>query len=225
MATSVDGLITLFRDRMEDNETPYLWSDSRIVGWFDEAQREFARVTHIFKDTAQLTVTTDDPYTLLPDDFLEYRTGRSDIQKRNITNRNLNEMESACAADDYGQSIAGNWLDSTGNPTNIILDMIEGKGRLFPIPQTDDTITMFYARYPKKSITVSSSKTELTKPEHQKLLVTYARSLAYDDQDSDVFDPNKADKLMAKFVLDTRIYEAQIKNSTRRAGTVRYGGI
>lgn len=225
MATSVDSLIGIFRDRMDDNTLPHLWSDDRIVDWFDEAQREFARVTHIFKDTALLTITADNPYTVMPEDFLEYRTGRSDIQKNNIVNLNLIEANNAAISDDYGRVHVNDWLDSTGAPTTIILDIIEGQGRLVPIPTEDDTITMFYARYPKKSITASSSKTELTNPQHQKLLVIYARAMAYDDQDSDVFDSNQAAKFMQEFLDKLDMYKAQIANSTRRAGVVRYGGI
>lgn len=225
MATSVDSLIGIFRDRMDDNELPALWSDDRIVDWFDEAQREFARVTHIFKDTASLAVTADSPYTTMPEDFLEYRTGRSDIQKNNIVNINLNEANSAPISDDYGRVSVSDWMDSTGAPTTIILDIIEGQGRLVPIPVEDDNITMFYSRYPKKTITASSSKTELVNPQHQKLLVTYARAMAYDDQDSDVFDSNQAAKFMQEFLNKLDVYKAQITNSTRRAGTVKYGGI
>lgn len=224
MATSVDGLIGLFRDRTDDNTLPQLWGDERIVEWFDEAQREFARITHLFKDTTTLVITADDPYVVVPDEFLEFRTGRIGSSNAKVSNYNMNELEQARSHDVYGDGSVSDWMTATGTPNTIAFDVISGKGRLVPIPDADDTLVMYYTRYPLKSITASSSKTELIKPEHQKSLVVYAMAQAYNDQDSDVFNSKKYDRYIAEFYRDAEKFAMQIKNSTHRAGTVRYGG-
>ena len=220
---SVDALIQKFRDRMGDTELPYLWEEERVVEWFNDAQREFARLTHIFKSSTTLVVTTDEPFVDLPVDFLEFRTARSVTANRRIEKRNMSELEEAYIEGVYGESLTGDWMTAKGVPVIMSLDVEFGKGRLVPIPTTDDTITLYYARYPK-DITASSSKTELTDIAHQNLLVTYAQAQAYDDQDSDVYDPKQADKKSSQFVTDSYKYSSQIRNSTRRAGTVKYGG-
>lgn len=223
MASSVDYLVQLFRDRMDDNELPYLWDEDRIIDWFDEAQREFVRITHILKATTTLTVTTDEEFVDLPVDFLEFRTARSVTAGRRISKLNMNELEGAYVEGVYGESLAGDWMTARGVPVIISLDVETAKGRLVPIPSADDTITLYYDKYPK-TLTASSSRTELTDPAHQKLLVIYAQAMAYDDQDSDTYDPKQATSKRGEFEASTAKYASQVKNSTRRLGTVRYGG-
>lgn len=223
--SSVDALVQKFRDQMDDNELPYLWEEERIIDWLDEAQRDFARVTHIFKakTSPALTITTGDPYVTLPDDFIEFRLARTVTANHRITNMNMNEVENAHISGVYGEELTDDWITATGNPSIILLDVEMGKGRLVPIPTTDDTMEMYYVRYPKK-VTASSSKVELTNEDHQRLLVVFARAMAYDDNDSDVYDPRKAEALMAEFNTKTLKYASENRNSTRRAGTVGYGG-
>lgn len=220
---SVDALVQKFRDQMDDNELPYLWSEDRIVDWLDEAQRRFAEITQIFKGTTTLNIVATEAFVALPTDFIEFRTARSVTAGRRISKRNMNELEHTHAEGVYGESLTGDWMTAKGVPSIISLDVQEGDMRLVPIPTADDTLSLYYVRYPKK-ITASSSKTELTNEDHQRSLVLYARAMAYDDQDADVYDPRKAEQLEGKFEDKVLEYSSRIRNSTRRAGTVKYGG-
>jgi hypothetical protein len=138
---------------------------------------------------------------------------------------NFNDVDRTAVNGDYGIDLNGDWEALIGSPRLLVLDETTGKGRLVPKPAADDTIKIHYYRYPLKDITQSTSSLELTDTRHQRLLVIYARAKAYGDHDADVYDPKQEASKLVEFHTDLDVITSQISRQTRRAGTVKYGGL
>jgi len=226
MSYSVDQLIGQFRTQMDDNVEPYLWDEDRIVEWIDEAQKVFAEKTKIFKGKGTITVLSADGGDFaMPSYVFEVRRAILASQSLPLEIGNFNSIDRATVYAEYGIDLTGDWETLTGSPRLLILDEKTGFGRLIPAPPTDDTISIHYKRFPLKDITSSSSKVELTDTRHQRLLVVYARAMAYGDHDADVYDPRAEAAKIDEFHTKVDIIAAQIKRQTRRAGVVKYGGL
>lgn len=226
MAYSVEDLITQFRIQIADTELPYFWSDDQIALLLDEAQREFAVQTEIFKGTVTVNaLLTEAPYITIPADVIDLRRARTATGAVPLTIMNFNEMDTALATGDYGDEIVNDWENTTGEPRMLVLDEVYGKGRLVPMITADNTVNIHYIRYPSATITSGSATTELTDTRHQMALVTYARARAYGDQDADTYNPSMAQSEMAKFEQLATKFKAENMRKTRRAGTVKYGGL
>lgn len=226
MSYTVETLIERFRDQMDDNELPYFWSEDRICELLDEAQREFAIQTGIFKGSTPVAVTTADPYVDIPDETIHVRRALLQGQNRPLSILNMADLDSAWLGDDYGNSGGvSDWETITGTPKVFIIDETTNKGRLSPIPIADGTITLHYTRFPTKSITASSAKPELIDPRHQRSLILYARALAYDDHDVDTYNPARAMEFYAKFRARLEEFSGEITRRQERPRVVRYGGL
>lgn len=226
MPYSIDDLITQFRTQMDDNVEPYLWDEDRIVEWIDEAQKVFAERTKIFKGSESIAVATADGGDFaMPAYVFETRRAILASSAQVLEVGNFNAIDRAAIYTDYGIDLYGDWESLTGTPRLLVLDEKLGFGRLIPKPSADDTIKIHYYRYPLKTLTSSSSKIELTDTRHQRLLVVYARAMAYGDHDADVYDPRAEASKMDEFHTKLDVIAAQISRQTRRAGVVKYGGL
>ena len=226
MSYTVDDLIDQFRTQMDDNVEPYLWEEDRIVEWIDEAQKIFAEKTHIFKGSESISVlAVDGGDFAMPAYVAETRRAILASSAQPLIVGNFNAIDRASVYSDYGIDLYGDWESLTGTPRLLVLDEKHGYGRLVPKPPADDTIKIHYYRYPLKDITQSSSKLELTDTRHQRLLVVYARAMAYGDHDADVYDPRAEAAKMDEFHTKVDNITAQISRQTRRAGVVKYGGL
>lgn len=226
MSYSVDDLITQFRTQMDDNVEPYLWDEDRIIEWIDEAQKVFAERTKIFKGSESISVLTADGGDFaMPAYVFETRRAKLASQSLPLEIGNFNAIDRATVYAEYGIDLTGDWETLTGSPRLLVLDEKFGFGRLIPKPSADDTVKLHYYRYPLKDITSSSSALELTDTRHQRLMVVYARAMAYGDHDADVYDPRQEASKLDEFHTKTDVIAAQIQRQTRRAGVVKYGGL
>lgn len=226
MAYTVDSLIEQFRTQMDDNIEPYLWHEDRIVEWLDEAQKIFAERTKYFKGSESIAVLSADGGDFAtPAYALEIRRAILTSNPTPLFIGNFNAIDRGAVYSDYGIDLNGDWEALTGTPRLLVLDEKTGYGRLVPKPPADDTIKIHYFRYPLKDITSSSSTLELTDTRHQRIMVVYARAMAYGDHDADVYDPKQEESKLAEFHAKVDVIAAQIKRQTRKAGTVKYGGL
>lgn len=229
MSYSVDDLVGQFRSQMDDNVEPYLWDEDRIIDWIDEAQKVFAERTKIFQGSELLTVlAADGGDVTIPSYVLEVRRAKYTGQTAPLEITNFDEISRGALYEDYGVRVTGNWEEAEGTPSYLVLDVETDKGRLVPklaAGVADGTMTIYYARYPLKDVTASSSKIELTDTRHQRLMVVYARAMAYGDHDADIYDPRAEASKMDEFHTKVDTITAQIKRKTRRAGVVKYGGL
>lgn len=225
MAYTVDELVDKFRRQMDDVAEPHFWSDETICEMLDEAQREFAIITYIFKGSdSTIVVTADDPYVTFPAELIFPRRAKLASQTRPLSLINMSDAESQ-PVDDYGlQSSVWNWETVTGTPRLLITDETNGKGRLSPIPTADDTMTLHYFRFPQTAIADVNDTIELQDPRHQLSLLLYARHKAYDDHDVDTYNPQLAEEFYGKFLRKVQSFKSEIKVLQERVRTVKYAG-
>ncbi len=225
MALTVEQLLDEFRRQMDDTSEPFLWSDDAIIQFIDLAQREFCRKTEVLTESQSFSaLAANNGDVPIPSHV--YRIKRAILDSNGAVLRliNLNEAVDQVYQDDYGAIGSLQWETQRGTPRAVILDYATGTIRLVPYPVVDDSITLYYSYLPKRQITASSASTEISDVEHQLAMLWYARALAYNDHDADVYDPKAADRMRIMFEERIAQFAADRKIGRRRAGTVRYGG-
>lgn len=187
----------LFRREAGDQTKPYLWSDAEIAEFANEAEREACRRADLLIDsqTQKLCRVT-------------VKAGREgfDIDKSVIDIRRMRiqgqgtSVEPASAAEmDCGY---GDWESQTGTEILYYLpDMDTAFIRLYPIPLQDIVLRMTVQRMPLSEMDSDDDEPEILWRHHRKL-VYWMLKLAYEKQDSEGFDADKAQRAEAEFIRE-----------------------
>ncbi len=207
-------LLALFRAEVFDLELPYLWSDTLIYGYIDEAQKQFCRDTNGVADSRSFTIAivpptqwyAIDPKILKLRDAVNAATGL-DMPIISVEKMAENSMK----------------FDGTvGTTRALISGLDEGMLRTWPIPNEAMTIELRTFRLPA----AVEAGDDLEIPEqHQRNILHWVKYRAYSVQDSETFDKGAADRYRA--LHDAYCGKARIEqNRVRRpVSTVTYGGI
>ena len=236
MALDTSDIFSLLRLELDDKELPgngdssfSLWSNEELYHYIDDAQREFARDTLCLSDASTfgaVPITADDPWVAFDSRIVELRRVYLNSTGNVVEFMTLNDFErGGNYPGDYGQmKLNSSWKQSSGIPSIIITDMETGKGRLYPIPNADDSLEMLVYREPLEEIEDSSTDLEID-PKFRRALVHGAAMLAYAKDDVETF--NK-DAISTHLQLWTRAKEEArsfFRKKTRRAPVTTYGGI
>lgn len=212
------GLLAAFRDDVDDNATPYLWSDASIAAYADDAQKMFCRLTNGIADSTSsvcvISIDTGEPFAALDRRILKIRRMQRDSDARQIKIVNVEDMDTM-----------GVRLDTKAAPITVaVLGMEDHKIRWGAIPAVDDTASMTVFRLPLRAITTTKSTLEIDEQHHRPLLL-WMKYLAYGKQDSDVYDARAVQSNEAAF----RAYCTDAKREQDRARhkvrIVAYGGL
>lgn len=213
-----DELLDLFRDEAADQEAPYLWSDSLIYSYVDDAQKMFCRLTDGISDATspltRLDVAVGDSYLATSPLILRLRNASRADTGRAVEVVNIEDLP------------ARGWRydGRTGPVDALVIGEEAGKARTYPLPSEALTINLSVFRLPRSSIANAGQPLEIDEQHHRHLLM-WAKSLAYGKQDAETFDRNKKQGYEAEF----RGYCAAVKVEQQRARfktrAVAYGGI
>jgi len=234
MAFTTVELIAKFRLDNDDEVEPYLWSDTEIKDYLDEAQDEFCEEVDVL--VADLTIAYVAATVAAADGYIDisaHRTTRvrsADLlsvrKYLNLANQEEFDANPQMFVDeDYGyDSRNSDWKDETGEPRVLITDYTAGTWLLYPIPTEDDSIK---ARVFKKPTTspIDDDELEVTDTQHQRAILIKARSLSYLKQDSETYDLDTSKKLEGIFRERIDKFDKRLKRSRRRTNTTSYGGI
>jgi len=226
-------LLDYFRTQIKDVQQPRLWKDEEIYSYMDDAQRMFVRLTGGIRDA------TSDLCTLkLPagKQFVEYderiigiRYAELQSNKRKLRILNLEDEVDGAAEPtlDYGQlSWRSRLSDPDGVVDTLILGMDSGYIRVVPASEETDTATLVIFRDPLCEITTENQNFEIAARHHTSLYLWMA-SRAYNKQDVDTFDPEKAKGFAKQFADYCELTRQKDINQRehRSPRTVSYGGI
>lgn len=226
MTYNVEQLEAVFRREVEDNEEPLFWDSEEFYRLLTDAELEFAKRAKILSDHVTYDVVATEPEITIDDWVVDTRRAwLTSRPNRKLTQMNVNEMDQDIYEDIYGWELTPDWLTETGEPRRFIMDFKKDTIRLSPIPEVDDTLEMLVWRTPRKAITGTGSKLEITKREHQLALVWGVCSMALGQQDSDTFDPDRAKMYLRRFENAIADAEGEQRRLRRRPGTVQYGGL
>jgi hypothetical protein len=222
---TTEELYILYRYEVDDTEAPYLWSDTEVFEYMDDAQRRFTELVPCLSDQLSVSVTAGTATVALPERLVEIRRrGYLGTSKSYVTPITMKEADEAMVTTDYGTRIVGGWEDRTGTPEFLITDWATDTGRLVPIPVASETMTLAAYVTPLQTIEDDLVDLEIPSQYHHGLL-HWMKKRAYSKNDMETMDTvaeERAEKAWNGFILDSR-RRAQVQ--TRGGGTVKYGGL
>lgn len=212
------GLLAAFRNDVDDNAAPYLWSDASIAAYADDAQKMFCRLTNGISDSTSEVCSIDieagEAWANLDKRILKVRRMQRESDARTIVVVNFEDL------DECGIRLN----DSRGQVNRVILGMEENKVRWHQVPAVADVALLTVYRLPLRTITVAKSMLEIAEQHHLHLLL-WMKSLAYGKQDSDVYDPRAAERNEFKFRDYCKAVKAEQDRARSKVRIVQYGGI
>lgn len=208
-------LLAVFRQEVVDLEVPYLWQDSLVYTYIDDAQKQFCRLTYGIEDARsfKLNILADgtewyalDPSILKLRDAIDPATGRSVP---------LVAMEKMA---DHGLRFDG----SVGPLKALITGLEKGFVRTVPKPNIASVVEL---RTFRLSATVEAGDDFEIDEQHILNLLMWVKARAYNVQDADGYDKRKA--IENKTAFEAYCADAKVEQSRARrpVSTVSYGGI
>jgi len=217
---NTDDVLARFRAEMSDEVKPYLWSDSLVYQYINEAQKSFCRFTNGILDSrtvavTQLNVVPNTQWYDLNKSILKIRTAtRSDT---GVTVEMVNPERLADASIRF---------DGRVGPLRALVQGLEEHAvRAWPVPSETVTVNLTVFRLPLIDLTEDGDQEFEIDVQHHSYLLLWVKHLAYDKQDAETFDRRKSDDFAQRF----RLYCSDVKKEqdrARRVGmAVSYGGI
>lgn len=226
-------LVARFRLDVDDDQTPYLWSDDEVWGYLNDAIQKWlgtpgggvrdASTTSI----VNLTVTSGDAWLELSPLITKIRSARLASTGRTLPIISFEELFGMDGMANSQFPVSTDDFDLTGPIKALVIGMEDNKLRTVRIPAANDTVKLVVERLsinthaaadnPQKTIEVDSQY-------HLDLLFGM-KALAYRKQDADTFDKTKADEAEAQFVA--RAAKAALDKARRehKPRLMVYGGL
>lgn len=226
-----DDLYALFRSDVVDAVAPYLWSDTEVWGYMNDAYRMFARLTGGIPDTTsaltRLALTPGVATNAVSPLILRFRSAYllSDGTELKI----INEADlPRLATSDYGQVNPARRNLLTGKVTHMVTGMdrcaTSGTVRWVYIPDAEDTVQLSVQRLPLEAVESGFEFPEIGEEHHEHLML-WMKARAYGKQDAECFDRGRRDEYTQAF----RTYCAEAKAEWNRYRShnmsVAYGGL
>lgn len=224
----------LFRSDVRDEAAPYLWSDTEIFVYMDDAQKMFCREGGGIADSTSalctLPVAAGATYLDYDPRILKLRDLRRASDGRNVDILNFEDLgHPGLAQDDYGQSASFDTggIKFTDHPAPIsaaIVGMDANKLRLRTPAVADDTLMAIVYRMPLEDITAASVAFEIDAQHHRHLL-NWMKHLAHEKQDAETYDRGRSIEFRDKFLAYCDQAKAERERREHKYRTVAYGGI
>lgn len=146
MPTTVATAVEAVRERLDELDAAQ-WSDKQLRRWLDEAAKNIARETHILIDSDSITVTADTSEYTVPSDVLRllhvYFTPTGDANRDiPIEPRDWQALDAVWGdrQNDFSSDYP-RYYTIIGYSPNTTL-------KLWPVPSTGGTLTVYSARLP-----------------------------------------------------------------------------
>jgi len=220
-------LLAKFRQRVDDLEEPYLWSDEEVYGYMDESQKEFCRATDGIPDATtaavvDISVVAGDTYLPLHPSILKIRGATRVDNSRLVEVVNYEDL--APGRRDYNgyDYTSLTYMGSPGPVCALVIGEEYNKCRVWPQSNEDMTIKLLVYRLPLKDI-LDEQPLEIRPEYHYNLLYWMLRN-AYLKQDADTSDARRsqeAEQMARVWYDEVKREESKKRHKTR---IVRYGG-
>lgn len=196
-----------------------LWTNEELTKYINEAQKEACRASYILTDIIDIPLVASTAEYALDPTLIKIRTVLLEEANREIYPIEIEDL-----------ILTGtNWLTEEGSVYGYVEDYKTGIFRPYRIPEEADTVKILAYVLPQKTLVWATDQGEsLEIPDkYQVPMLYWAAYLAYNKQDSDILDENKAIKFRSLFQQEfesTSAYSEKRKERTRRRQG-RYGGI
>ncbi len=195
------------RDTLDDKTTPYLWSDEDLTRYANRAEERLCEEAYLIADSSTPVVCTlnllngvqahvKHPSIVLVSEIWIPSLNRPVIKKTRA----------------WLESNYSSWRSAgTGTPVYFCEEIDTGKVTLIPTPNAPMTANLTVFRRPLFSLSASSPGASPEIPVGFHKYMKYGiLALAFEKQDTECYDPEKATKNMALFERD--IKRAFLKN-------------
>lgn len=178
-------ILQLREDFLEDNVTPYMWSDDKLLRYLNEAIREACR-SPLFMDTQSIVISSGTATYDLDIETLDINEIILASQTEPIQQLTKHKIERR-----FGLT----WASDTGDPIAWFRE--DARITFYPNPTANDTATVYAFRYPEA---LASTGDEPAIPElyHQNLLYWCAYK-AFMTPDIDTGDLSRATQFLTFF--------------------------
>ena len=216
---TVERVIELVRERLDDRAEPYLVSDQQIATALDIAQREFVEETLCLTNSSSYTidVVADTAWYDVDPSIMHIRNGYLRTARTELAQASEADISDFLSAPDYGQ-IKNDWRSAEGTPQYMVTDLETDKIRLVPSPIQNDTLELSVHPYPTL---VAESDTELSIPDiWRPTLVAGACAQLYRTDDAELYDAQAADRALGEWKMHLSRARAQYERNNRGPGRV-----
>jgi hypothetical protein len=198
------------RGTLDDQATPYLWSDVELVGYANRAEERLCEEAYLIVDSSTAVVCTLN----LQVGVQNYPKHPSIVSVTEIWLPTLTRRVSKKTRA-YLESNFTSWRSAgTGTPYYFCEEIDTGKITFIPTPNAAVQANLTVFRRPLTPLSASSPNAipEIS-AEFHKYLKNGILALAYEKQDTECYDPQKAMKYAAMF--DADIKKAFLKNDKK----------
>jgi hypothetical protein len=219
-------LVKRFREAVDDEAQPYLWSDAEVGRYLDDACKEAAVRARLIRDATTATFDTEPvceidvvanthTYQLHPTIF-DVERAKLDGDTCTLKLTSTEEMDRESPG----------WDSLTGSPKYLLIDH-QGIGlsaRLVPEPKKNDTLRLTVYRTPLKSVNSVDDEPEIP-PRFHEHLVDWMIRCAYLKRDAETLDEPKAKDAEVRFTVSFGIRvdaNVQRKHANRHTKTVMF---
>lgn len=190
-------LIGEWRRQIKDTATPYLISDESALIFLNQAQNEAARRARLLVDSttdgvARIAVTAADPIAALSPKVISIRRARMSAFSRMLAKRSVRQMD---------EQYPGWEFAASSRPFIVIVDYQSDALRLYPPPESADTLLLTVTREPLNDLVADADAPEIAARYHHGL-IEWMKYRAYLVDDADLYDPTAADKALARFTAE-----------------------
>lgn len=221
-------LLQAWRDSVDDNAEPYLWSDDEAYRFMNDAYFMFVRLTDgvadFRSDETEVAVVEGEPLTTLSPLILRIMSATLRSTGRKVEVINVTDLP-RLSVQDYGGRAVLSDLDREGEVRYLVTGMAQDRVRLIMVPTRDDVIDLVVYRLPKGEITGEDQEFEDVEGIHHIHLISWMSYLAYSKQDAETFDPRMSEFHKQEFVDYCEQVKREWERYKHKNRVVRYGGL
>lgn len=223
-------LYDLFRSDVVDTEKPYLWTDTEVFQYMNDAYRMFVRLTggiaDVTSDVTQIPVVIGESIAEVSPLILRFRQAWLNSTGRKVQIINQEEIE-GLRRDDYGVARLVTRDNSAGPVRYMVIGEERGKVRWVQVPVAEDIVQLSVYRLPLDTIEEGDEAFEFPEigNEHVFNLAMWMKHKAYGKQDAETFDRGRRDQYKADFAEYCAMVTAEQDRYRAKVRSVVYGGI
>lgn len=188
-------LVSLFRNEVMDTAAPYMWSDTEVYVYLNDAYSMLVRFVGGVEDISSPAVTS-----------VSYSAGATEVSLHPSVLRIVRAFNNAgteipviestdrpLIRDTNGNIALLNVGSSSATDVQyLVMGADHRKALLHPIPTASGELTLQVRRLPITEVTSPSSTLPDLQPEHHYHLLKWMKSLAYRKQDVETFNLDQA---------------------------------
>lgn len=231
-------LYDLFRADTTDNVAPYLWTDTEVYAYMNDAYYMFVRLIGGIPDYSSpictVKATKEEPFSDIDPAILFIRQATLEPDGRAVKVINAQDME-RLTDEDFGVLRRINNSNTIGKVRYLVMGMEDNVVRWVNVPDADVDVHLLVERLPLATITGAEpdpddpeavpESFEGVKAHHHFHFLKWMKHLAYAKQDAETFDKVKSEEQKAAFVQYCDMAKREKEKYKHKVRVVQYGGL